>query len=168
VWLSGYPTPGAVPVDIVGTRPIYLAKAITSALLLSALALTAWLSWRIERKSTNDLQKQGLAIFRLALIPLGAYLLLTPTIHPWYATLVIPLLPFLGNLRPLVKHLWPWAYLSLSVPLSYLTYLDENNLREIGWVRVVEYFPLYFLLLWALLTDLKQRKNSQLRRIFPQ
>ena len=92
-------------------------------------------------------------LLRLALRPLGAYLLLTTTVHPWYVTVVLPLLPFLPGRRGedtrSGRVLVPWLVFAALVPLSYLTYLDPASLREYSLVRLVEYVPLYLLLIWA-------------------
>lgn len=144
VALSGYYTPGAVPLEVVGEGPIRIAKLAVAALLGLTLVAVAWKS----RVVVDDVQ-----LPRLAVIPLGAYLLLTTTVHPWYVTVVIPLLPFLlprqGERTRYARFLWPWLYLSAAVSLSYLTYLDPDNLREYEWVRLIEYVPLYVLLVWS-------------------
>lgn len=160
VWFSGYQTSGAVPVEIVGQTPITIAKAITTTLLGLTVFLTAWLAWRNENTDTQSLQSQNLTLIRLAMLPFGAYLLLTATVHPWYVTLILPLLPFFKSSH--YKYfLWPWLYFSMAVPLSYLTYLDPNNLREYSWVRLVEYIPVYGLLLWAAWRVILERKNTR-------
>jgi hypothetical protein len=103
--------------------------------------------WK-SRRCDDDL-----TLMRLAMVPLAGYLLLTTTVHPWYVTLVIPLLPFLlprkGEATRAGRFLWPWLYFSAAVTLSYLTYLDPANLREYDRVRLIEYVPLILLLLWA-------------------
>jgi len=164
VWLSGYATPGAVPVDLVGKTPIYMAKAITTILLAITVLLTGWLAWRIQKSDQQNIHDQNLALIRLSLLPLGAYLLLAATIHPWYVTLIIPFLPFLipkDAQSPNIKlFLWPWVYFSIVVTLSYLTYLNPDNFRETTWVRLLEYIPLYGLLGWAFIQS-KKSKNTQ-------
>ena len=144
VWLSGYQTPGAVPPEVVGWGPIRAAKLIVAVAL--GLALIA--VWRMSQRCDDDL-----ALLRLAAIPLTAYLLLATTVHPWYVTLIIPLLPFLlpgqGETARTGRFLLPWLYFSITVAFSYLTYLDPANLREYDWVRLVEYVPLYLLLIWS-------------------
>jgi hypothetical protein len=161
VLLSGYQTPGAVPVEIVGENPILLARATTTGLLSLAVLVSGWLAWRTK---LDDID-----LLRLSIIPLGAYLLLTSTLHPWYVTLVIPFLPFLtpreGEAKTYQAFIWPWTYFSVTVALSYLTYLDPDNLREYAWVRLVEYIPLYLLLGWAILHQTRQRKKQSLSTI---
>jgi len=173
VLFSGYQTPGAVPVEVVGETPLVIAKLITSGFLGLIVLIAGWKARQLD----SDLHR----ILRLAAIPLGAYLLLTPTIHPWYLTLIIPFLPFLNYLneenfkignqskmpataslptepksvRNAVRvipqpFIWPWIYFSIAVAFSYLTYYDPVNLREYSQVRLLQYIPTYTLLLWAL------------------
>ena len=161
VLFSGYQTSGAVPVEIVGETPILLAKAVTMSLLGSAVLAAGWLAWRTE---SDDLQ-----LLRLSMLPLGAYLLLTSTLHPWYVTLVIPFLSFLisrsGEAISAKALIWPWIYFSIVVAFSYLTYLDPENLREYTWVRLVEYIPLYLLLGWVFLYSFWLRKKYHLTTV---
>ena len=143
VLLSGYPTPGAVSPEIVGWQPIAIAKGIVGVALLVVLAAV----WVRGRRCDDDV-----SLLRLAVVPLGAYLLLATTVHPWYVTLALPVLPFLarpeGRARA-SRHLMPWLYVAAAVNLSYLTYLDPANLREYDTVRLLEYIPLYLLLIWS-------------------
>ena len=144
VVVSGYRTPGAVPPEVVGEAPIRAAKAIAAMLLTVVLAVTAWWARRCH---------DALGLVRSAMVPLGAYLVLTTTVHPWYVAIVVPLLAFLlrreGEGPERDRLIWPWIYLSVVVSLSYLTYLDPANLREYDWVRMVEYLPFYALLIWS-------------------
>jgi hypothetical protein len=80
-----------------------------------------------------------------------AYALLTPTFHPWYLLIVLAFLPFLGSDNWIRGWLYmaPWLYLSAAVVLSYLTYLDPLNHGEIEWVRKVEWYPTFTLLVLA-------------------
>jgi hypothetical protein len=153
VGLSGYPTPGAVPPEVVGWGPIWAAKLITTGILGLVLVAVGWKSWRHAAGPSSAGASSELAMLRLAVIPPAAFLLLTTTLHPWYLTLVIPLLPFLlpqrGEATQSGRFLWPWLYFSAAVSLSYLTYWEPENLREYGFVRQVEYVPLYLLLVWA-------------------
>jgi hypothetical protein len=153
VLTSGYQTPGAVPIEVVGESPIFLARTITSiAILLASLATAIW-AWRLDDPKTNDHERRSLYLMRLAVIPLGAYLLFTHTVHPWYVTIMIPFLPFLmpkeGETKFTGRFVWPWIYFSCAVAFSYLTYIDPEDFREFYAVRRLEYLPFYLLLVWA-------------------
>jgi MYXO-CTERM domain-containing protein len=144
VALSGYPTPGAVPLEVVGPGPSRAAKLMS----LGMLGLVLLVVWRRSRHCDDDL-----ALLRLAAVPLAAYLLLATTVHPWYVALIVPLLPFLtprnrGDGR-ISRFLLPGIYVSAAVALSYLTYLDPATPREYDAVRLIEYVPLYVMLIWA-------------------
>ena len=140
----GYPTPGAVPLDANTWTTIFCTKLAMAALL--GLVLVG--IWRYGRRHSD-----ALSLVRLAAVPLTAYLLLTTTVHPWYATLIVPVLPFFApgetETSRIGRFLLPGLYFSTVVALSYLTYLDPANLREYDAVRLVEYIPLYLMLLWA-------------------
>ncbi|HSF17804.1 MAG TPA: hypothetical protein VLK65_19855 [Vicinamibacteria bacterium] len=72
----------------------------------------------------------------------GAVLLLSPIVHPWYLLWIAPFL----CLRPSPA----WMFLSLSVGLSYHSaYLAEPGRawEDIVWVKGLEYGPFFFLAL---------------------
>jgi len=168
VWLTGYPTPGAVPPEAVEQARILLAKLITTGLLGLAVVATGLWAWRIDDPQARDHTTRSLALLRLATIPISAYLLFTSTVHPWYVTMIVPLLPFLLPRKDEIpipgRFVWPWLYFSIAVAVSYLTYIDPQNLREFIWVRNVEYLPFFGLLAWAALMGLRQtitRKRNQ-------
>lgn len=134
VWLRGL---GAA-------EPLTIAKGIAAFLLLMLLTAV----WVMARS-----RKQPRSILRLMSLPLIAYLLLTPTFHPWY---LLPLLVFVPFLTPTVKEsnwIWlaaaPWIYLSGALIFSYLAYLDPRYFRELAWVRLLEWLPVLLLLFSA-------------------
>jgi alpha-1,6-mannosyltransferase len=144
VALTGYRTPGSVPVEVVGWPPVLAAK-LCMGFALAVVLVRLWSAWQRDGERAS--------ILRWAVVPLGAYLLLTSTVHPWYVTMLLPFLPFLLS-RPedeggMQRFVWPWLYLSAAVSLSYLTYVDRSQLREHDWVRLIEYVPTYILLIWA-------------------
>jgi hypothetical protein len=160
VILSGYRTPGAVPIEVVGQAPILAARLITSSTIILISFLTGWWAWRVDSPPRGDYLTRTLNLIRLSVIPIGAYLLLTHTVHPWYVAFIVPLLPFLlprkDELSLVSRFIWSWLYLSVAVALSYFTYLDPNNLREYDLVRLIEYIPVFGLLIWAVWPWLSQ------------
>jgi len=66
----------------------------------------------------------------------GAFLFLSPTVHPWYALWIIPFLV----LRPQAE----WIYLSFAVLSSYAVlprYVEERVWIESTWPRLLTYAP---------------------------
>jgi len=149
VLLSGVQTPGAVPIVINTEAAIRLAKVVITGLLgIITICAGVW-AWRIDNPHRDDHETRTLGLLRLAIVPLGAYLLLTTTVHPWYVTVTLPfvifLLPRQGEDSHLQRFLWPWLYPSWAVALSYLTYINLNENREYYLVRQIDYIPFYLL-----------------------
>ena len=93
------------------------------------------------------------ATLRLAAIPLMAYILFTPTFHPWYLLLLLAFLPFLppaaGESRLWWLAVLPWLWLSGTAVFSYLAYLDPLLVVERPWVRLLQWLPALLLLIAA-------------------
>jgi len=125
-------------------QPNFTAKLIIGAAMLLVLAGV----WLKSRRSGHLL-----AHLRWMAVPLMAYVLLTPTLHPWYLLLLLAFVPFLSPQSAEPRRQWlalpPWLYLSWAAALSYLTYLNPLDFSEVAWVRHVEWWPvLGLLLLW--------------------
>ena len=116
-------------------------KLIVVAIVLIVL-LTVWYFAYHHRDIRTSL--------RLMAIPLMAYLLLTHTVHPWYALILLIFLPFLAPALDENKYYWlitaPWIYLSGALIFSYLTYLNPDDFREYAIVRNLEWLPTLVLL----------------------
>jgi alpha-1,6-mannosyltransferase len=68
----------------------------------------------------------------------AAYVLLLPTsFHPWYLVWLVPFLCFYPA--------WGWLYLSGTISLSYLKYVQEPQVLPLG-IRLLEFLPCYALL----------------------
>jgi len=92
---------------------------------------------------------------RLMAVPLMGYILLTPTLHPWYSLILLAFIPFLPPAKEEKGWRWmliaPWIYLSGALIFSYLTYLDPLNFGEREWIRQLEWLPTLGLLITAVI-----------------
>jgi len=108
------------------TGSLSSAKLVVVA-ILAVLAL--WLFWR------------RMPPVRAFFWTLGAILLLTPTLHPWYLLWVAPFLAVFPHPA--------WLFLQASVALSYhASYLATPGepWQEVFWIKLLEYGPFFFLL----------------------
>ncbi len=139
--------------------PMFQAQEITYFLLF-LLMLCVWLQFR---HFNTDLR----ATLRWLSVPIGGYLLLAKTVHPWYLLALVPFIPFLapGDDEPKRFWLWPlpWLWLSGMIALSYVTYIDTENLRDLDWVRLLEWLPTLSLLGTALLWGFKEQRYQRPR-----
>jgi hypothetical protein len=110
-----------------------LMRGVTMAGLFLVLALVLVRIGRRRGEGPAGILHAGLAAA-------GAYLVLVPTaMHAWYAAWILPFLALCP--RP------AWFWFTGAVSLSYLKYAWEPSGLPL-WVRLVEYVPLYLLLLW--------------------
>jgi len=99
------------------------------ARLLVAFALTGWCAYVLARRRGD--------YFGESLLLLGAVLLLSPTVHPWYVLWVLPLAA--------ARLSWGWLLFAATVPLAYWA-----GPADVPWgVRSVEYLPPLALMLVA-------------------
>jgi hypothetical protein len=107
-------------------------------------------------------------LLRLMSLPLIAYILLTTTVHPWYLLILLVFVPFLAPGPAESPWCWlavvPWIYLSATIPLSYVTYLNPLDLREYEWVRNTEWLPTLGLLVIWVGWALSRRSNFKVVR----
>ena len=127
------------------------------ALVLVAMALViAAVMLRARTASSR-------ALLRLMSVPLMAYVLLTPVLHPWYLVLLVAALVFLAPARDESSLRWfdlaPWLYLVAVSPLTYLTYTDPIRFAERDWVRQVEWLPTLALAVVAVAMYAARRAN---------
>jgi hypothetical protein len=129
-----------------------LTGSLTNAKVLAAAILAALALWLLWRKTPP---------VRAFFLTLGAILLLTPTVHPWYLLWVAPLLAVYPHPA--------WLFLQASVALSYhASYLASPGepWQEVLWVKLLEYGPFFGLLgpnllEWALDGSRKAPENLE-------
>ncbi len=104
------------------------------------------------------------AVLKFAFMAIGAFLILSPTVHPWYLTWIVPFLCFNNN--------WAWLVLTGTVVFYYFmnhnlfsTLIEYNNewvWQEVHWLKLPEYVPFYGLLIYGWLV----KKNFTLRTLW--
>jgi hypothetical protein len=127
-----------------GAAPTLVAKLVVAA----AMTLVLGGVWRQAGRYRDDL-----SLLRLAAVPVGAYLLMATTVHPWYVTFIIPLMPFLlpasDEVSGFGRLALPWLVFSALVALSYLSYRVPGVVSEDPLIYLAEYVPFYGLLIWS-------------------
>ena len=133
-----------------GADPAAAARVIVGGAMLATLLIV----FVISRN-----RSEPVVLLRLMAVPLGAYVLLTPILHPWYVIILIAFLPFFTTADGRIE--WssvaPWAYLNAVLPFSYLTYVDPDMHAEMQWVRQLEWWPTIGLLIALTLGGRRQR-----------
>ena len=115
-------------------------------------------------RSDSDLQSKswfpyrgvlyhGEEALRFAFLSIGTFLILAPTLHPWYLTWIVPFLCFYRSMA--------WLSLTGSIVFYYLMnhplfskLIEHNNewvWGEVHWLKLPEYLPFYGLLMYELL-----------------
>jgi alpha-1,6-mannosyltransferase len=111
-------------------------ETIRALAMLALFAILAAVLLRIGRRRSPG----PVGVFRAGMAAAAAYLVLVPTaLHAWYAAWI---LPFLAGSPSLA-----WFWFTGMVPLSYLKYAWEPAGLPL-WVRLLEFLPLYGLLVW--------------------
>ncbi len=108
------------------TAALTLAKAIAAALFVA-------IAWRILRRRLEDPAREILGL-------LGAALVLSPTLHPWYLLWIAPLLALVPRIS--------WCWLTWAAPLfGYpLMAMKLAGAEPPGWLPWAEYAPFYVML----------------------
>ena len=127
-------------------------RLISGVFTMIVIAWSAYKAWGNDQPG-RDSVKTGRALIRLSILPIGAFLLLSPTIHPWYVTMLIPFIPFFFTAQDEGPgaSVWiiPLIYFSIAVAFSYMAYRPGQNSVVPSWFTWLEYLTLYGLLLWA-------------------
>ncbi len=99
-------------------------------------------------------------VLNYAFIAIGTFLILAPTLHPWYLTWIVPFLCFNRNK--------PWLILTGTVVCYYfmnhelfskmIWYNNEWVWKEVHWLKLPEYLPFYGLLIYGWLKQVQALK----------
>lgn len=126
---------------------------VSKALVLLIFAcLLIYLTYRYSQ--TLQQEENDMLLWKYSFWLIGAFLLLSPTVHPWYLTWVLPFLCFFRSAG--------WILLTGTVILArsvYIGYEATGVWKEIWWIRLCEYGPFYLLLFREMSDRIKKEKN---------
>lgn len=98
---------------------------------------------------------------RYSFIAIGTFLILAPTVHPWYLTWIVPFLCF--------YHSKAWLILTGTVVFYYfmnhklfstiIEYNGEWVWQEVHWLKLPEYLPFLVLLVYDYLKNRKRKRD---------
>jgi len=144
-----------------------LGSPFISKIITSMIFVTVLLYLYKEHSNTGYLetdQKKNDVILKFAFMAIGTFLILAPTVHPWYLTWIVPFLCFNNN--------WAWLVLTGTVVFYYFmnhnvfsTLIEYNNewvWQEVHWLKLPEYVPFYGLLIYGWLV----KRNFTLRPLW--
>jgi len=91
------------------------------------------------------------SVLNFAFLSIGAFLILAPTLHPWYLTWIVPFLCFNKNRAWLVLTGTIVCYYFMNHELFSKMILYNNELvwKEVHWLKLPEYLPFYGLLIYG-------------------
>jgi len=127
---------------------LLVSKALVVVAFLGLLAYLVCLYSRFLEREGKDL-----LLLKYSFWLTGAFLVLSPTVHPWYLTWVLPFLCMFRSAG--------WILLTGSVILArtiYIGYEAAGTWQELWWVRLVEYGPPYLLMLYGLVRGSSERR----------
>ncbi|MCP4254868.1 MAG: hypothetical protein GY775_15975 [Candidatus Scalindua sp.] len=90
-------------------------------------------------------------VLNYAFVAIGTFLILAPTLHPWYLTWIIPFLCFNKNRAWLLLTGTVICYYFMNHELfsKMIWYNDEWVWKEVHWLKLPEYLPFYALLIYG-------------------
>jgi len=103
----------------------------------------------------------SLSLPRRLMLLFGVVLLVASTVHPWYLSWVLVLLPLVYLKEPAFKA-WDngWLLFAALVQLVYLAYAGDGS--PYIWVKPLEYWPLYLFIGWSLLKSKRSASTNSI------
>lgn len=130
---------------------LLVSKALV---LLVFVCLLTYLTYRYSRSLQQE--ESDMLLWKYSFWLTGAFLLLSPTVHPWYLLWVLPFLCFFRSAG--------WILLTGTVILArsvYIGYEATGVWKEIWWVRLCEYAPFYMLMFYELIGRIRRWKGVE-------
>ena len=132
---------------------LLVSKVIVS---LVFVCLLTYLTYRYSRSLQQE--ENGLLLWKYSFWLTGAFLLLSPIVHPWYLIWVLPFLCFFRSAG--------WILLTGTIILArsvYIGFEATGVWKEIWWIRLCEYAPFYMLMFYELIGRIRRGHHMSLR-----
>ena len=145
-----------------------LASKIITALIFGAVLLFLYKKYLHFLITDNNRNKGNVEmnnfVLNYAFVAIGTFLVLTPTLHPWYLTWIVPFLCFNKNRAWLVLTGTVICYYFMNHELfsRMIWYNNEWVWKEVHWLKLPEYLPFYGLLIYGWLV----KKNFTLNPLW--
>jgi hypothetical protein len=98
------------------------------------------------RKIRRIIDYSRVIFIQRSFIITGAFLLMTPTLHPWYLLWIVPFLIFIPNIA--------WLLFTYLIQFSYAVlsqYAVSGEWQESLYILLAQYIPFYIILIWEFL-----------------
>jgi len=127
-----------------------LVSKIITAVIFCAVLLVLYKKYLNTHYPEQDVNRND-SIIRFAFLSIGAFLILAPTLHPWYLTWIVPFLCFNKNTAWLVLTGTVVCYYFMNHELlsQMIWYNNEWVWKEVHWLKLPEYLPFYGLLIYG-------------------
>ena len=129
----------------------FISKIITIIILCSVIFY--FYKKHLQKNPIETILDTDTTIIKYSYMSVGTFLILSPTVHPWYLTWIVPFLCFYHNRAWLVLTGTVVFYYFMNYPLfsKLIEYKNEWVWQEVHWLKLPEYLPFYFLLLYDFL-----------------
>jgi hypothetical protein len=137
------------PLSLLSTRPRQNAVARPEDLVGRGLA--NGLAGREEGFEKRGNIEMNNFVLNYAFVAIGTFLILTPTLHPWYLTWIIPFLCFNKSRAWLILTGTVVCYYFMNHELfsKMIWHNNEWVWKEVHWLKLPEYLPFYGLLIYG-------------------
>jgi hypothetical protein len=132
------------------SESFYISYGLYYKLGALLVLITVFIDQMIKLKVTSNFR--SINYIQRSFMFTAVFLLLTPTLHPWYLIWIIPFLIFIPNLS--------WIGFTFLIQASYFVLKDYSLIsewKESIWVLLFQYLPFYFMLIWEYLDRRKIR-----------
>ena len=122
----------------------YFSYAFFYKILAAVILVAVFFDQMNKLRATSSFR--SINFIQRGFILTAGFLLLMPTLHPWYLIWIIPFLVFIPN--------WSWLLFTFLIQASYFVLKDYalfSVWKESVWILFFQYVPFYAILIWEYL-----------------